>query len=125
LNILLNEEQWTNLNRTGREEGRPLPNVVRRILDLYYAPPQLQTSQTYAEMATHLLMEAGRPMDTTELLDAMTAKGRPVNGKTRKHRISTLIISLNRASSVERQGTGWWLRGVPVLWDLRPPPSHR
>jgi hypothetical protein len=69
---------------------------------------------TYAEVATSLLTAAGHPMTTIELLDAMTAAGRPVNGASRKHRQSTLIISLNRARSVVRRRTGWWLRGVPI-----------
>ena len=69
---------------------------------------------TYAEVATSLLRAAGRPMATVELLDAMTAAGRPVNGASRKHRLSTLIVSLNRARSVVRRRTGWWLRGVAV-----------
>lgn len=69
---------------------------------------------TYAEVATSLLRAAGRCMSTSELLDAMTAAGRPVNGASRKHRLSTLIISLNRSRTVVRRRSGWWLRGVPL-----------
>jgi len=69
---------------------------------------------TYADVAMNLLRTAGRPMTTRELLAAMTAAGRPVNGATPKHRSRTLIISLNRAKSVVRKRAGWWLRGVPM-----------
>lgn len=69
---------------------------------------------TYAEVAMNLLAASGRAMTTAELLEAMIAAGRPVNGASRKHRLRTLIISLNRAKSIVRRGTGWWLRGVPM-----------
>jgi len=69
---------------------------------------------TYADVAMNLLRTAGRPMTTRELLAAMTAAGRPVNGATPKHRSRTLITSLNRAKSVVRKRAGWWLRGVPM-----------
>jgi len=69
---------------------------------------------TYADVATNLLRTGGRPMTTRELLAAMTAAGRPVNGATLKHRSRTLIISLNRAKSVIRRRNGWWLKGVPI-----------
>jgi len=69
---------------------------------------------TYADVAMSLLRTAGRPMTTRELLAAMTAAGRPVNGATLKHRGRTLIISLNRAKSVIRRRNGWWLKGVAI-----------
>jgi len=69
---------------------------------------------TYATVAMNLLRGAGHPMTTGELLEAMTAAGRPVNGASRKHRLRTLIISLNRARAVVRKSKGWWLRGVPI-----------
>ena len=69
---------------------------------------------TYAEVAMNLLRAAGCPMTTNALLDAMSAAGRPVNGASRKHRLSTLIISLNRAKGVVRRRNGWWLRGVAI-----------
>src|SRR5262245_1007152 len=75
---------------------------------------EARAAGTYAEVAMSLLRTAGRPMTTRELLAAMTAAGRPVNGATPKHRSRTLIISLNRAKSVVRKRAGWWLRGVPM-----------
>ena len=75
---------------------------------------EVRTGGTYAEVAMSLLRTAGRPMTTRELLAAMTAAGRPVNGATPKHRARTLIISLNRAKSVVRRRNGWWLKGVAM-----------
>jgi hypothetical protein len=69
---------------------------------------------TYAEVAMNLLTAAQRPMSAAELLEAMAAAGRPVNGASRKHRMVTLTISLNRAPSLRRTRSGWWLRGVPI-----------
>lgn len=69
---------------------------------------------TYAEVAMNLLAAANRPMSVSELLEAMATAGRPVNGASRKHRMVTLTISLNRARSLKRTRKGWWLRGVPM-----------
>ena len=54
---------------------------------------------TYAQAAMSLLAAARRPMTTGELVDALAAAGRPVNGPTRKHRLVTLAISLDRKST--------------------------
>jgi hypothetical protein len=34
LNILLTQEQFVKLREWARDEGRPLPNLVRRLIDL-------------------------------------------------------------------------------------------
>jgi len=69
---------------------------------------------TYAEVATSFVAAARRPMFVGEIVDAMAAAGRPVNGPTRKHRIVTLAISLKRARSLQRTPKGYWLRGVAM-----------
>jgi hypothetical protein len=37
MNILLTQEQFVKLQELVRAEGRPLPNLVRRIIDLHLA----------------------------------------------------------------------------------------
>jgi DNA-binding response OmpR family regulator len=70
---------------------------------------------TYAEVAMNLLAAAKRPMSTGQLVEAMATAGRPVNGASRKHRLTTLNISLNRAPSLHQTRNGrWWLRGIPI-----------
>lgn len=34
VNILLTQEQFVKLQDWAREEGRPLPNLIRRVIDL-------------------------------------------------------------------------------------------
>ena len=108
VNLALTLEQVTKLREWARDDGRPLPNLIRYVLDRAIA--QQRPQGTYAEVAETLIRAAGRPMTTVELLDAMTAAGRPVNGKSRKHRLSTLTISFNRSRALMRLPTGWWLR---------------
>jgi len=37
VNVLLTPEQYGELQALAREEGRPLPNLIRRFLDLQIA----------------------------------------------------------------------------------------
>jgi hypothetical protein len=69
---------------------------------------------TYAEAATSLLVAAQQPMTVPELVDALAAAGRPVNGPTRQHQRVTLGISLRRERSLRLTSRGYWLRGVPM-----------
>ena len=37
VNILLTQEQFVKLQEWARDEGRPLPNLIRRLIDLWIA----------------------------------------------------------------------------------------
>jgi len=37
VNILLTQEQFVKLQAGARDEGRPLPNLIRRLIDLWIA----------------------------------------------------------------------------------------
>jgi|SRR5215510_250583 len=108
VNVLFTPKQFVQLQAWARDEDRPLPNLIRRLCDVALSQ-RADPTDSYARVAEKCLRVAGRPMSTTELLDAMTAAGRPVNGITRKHRLSTLTTSLNRSRSVMRGPTGWSL----------------
>jgi len=39
VNILLTQEQFVKLQARARDEGRPLPNLLRRLIDLALSQP--------------------------------------------------------------------------------------
>lgn len=69
---------------------------------------------TYAQAAMRILEAQGCPMSVPALVDALAASGRPVNGATRRQRVTILAISLKRERSLQRTPKGYWLRGVPM-----------
>lgn len=64
---------------------------------------------SYAEHAMSLLAKAGRPMSAGQLVDALAAAGTPVRGRSRRHRVTTLAISLKRRAEVTRTPQGYVL----------------
>jgi len=64
---------------------------------------------TYAEHAMRILAGSDHPMTAGQLVDALGAAGTPVRGHTRRHRVTTLAISLRRSDGVRKTAEGYVL----------------
>jgi hypothetical protein len=60
----------------------------------------------HATVAVAVLRAVGHPMQLSDLLAAMAARGAKVAGKTERQRRSNLIITLSRSPLVRRVGHG-------------------
>jgi hypothetical protein len=54
-----------------------------------------------------LLERVDHPMTAGQLLDALAAAKTPVRGATRKHQLTTLVISLRRCKGVTKTANGY------------------
>jgi hypothetical protein len=86
-----------------RRREQELQKWIKVTERLLVAPDGVRTrSGTYAASVRHILTQRQRPMRARELLGALRAAGHPIQGKTPRHQLVTLLATLRRMPDVQR-----------------------
>lgn len=93
------------LRRRRMQELRQWITVTEHLLAAAVDGASLRSRPgSYAASVRQILTARSRPMRLRELLGALRAAGHPVQGKTPRHQLVTLLTTLRRMPDVQRNG---------------------
>ena len=93
----------------GSAGGQPRPENGRpRLRERNILPPR-----RLADLAREIILERGRPMTRSELVEAIESRGFPLAGKDKSKNLGTILWRFNDRF-VNIEGRGYWPRDIPL-----------